>query len=50
MILEHYNRIQAAPQSLIVENIIEKEILSTPQSQQIQEKILGLFKGNYLII
>ncbi len=50
MILEHYNRTQAAPQSLIVENIIEQQILSTPQSQQIQEKILGLFEGNLYFI
>jgi hypothetical protein len=45
MILEHYNRSQAAPQSLIVENIIEKEVLSTPQSMEIQTKISRLFEG-----
>ena len=46
--MEHYNRIQAAPQSLVVENIIEKEILSTPESQQIQQKILQIFQGIFV--
>ncbi len=50
VILEHYNRALAAPQSLIVESIIEKEILTSPESVQIQSKIADLLSGSNSVI
>ena len=49
MILEHYNRSQAAPQSSIVESMIEKEILTSPDAIKTQSKIAHfLSQGIYL--
>ncbi len=48
VILEHYNRSQAAPQSKIIESIIEKEILTSPQASALQQKITQLLSGDFI--
>jgi hypothetical protein len=50
VILEHYNRSQAAPQSAIIESIIEREILTSPQAVSVQQKIAQLLSGNFVCL
>jgi hypothetical protein len=46
--MEHYNRASASKRSVRVEETIENNILSTPQSQQLQEQIMKNLVGSTL--